>query len=395
MSLAAAGASTRASSREQQELGDRAHGGRVSRACAQLGGTRSASSTTTGTSRERDTLGSSGIKSLVSTKIVEGVERFSGEDEKWKKFSSSFETCMSNVGLDEYMTTSSQEVVAEADLRWPSLPDDESRKMSKALYILLNAVLGEGKARNIFDSCKKNEGFLVWKRLKTEYESKQGNRLTSILTGLLSPGECWRDDAQAGKSFMTSMLAWENDIEDYVKESGKPFDNSVKVSVVMAHAPPIIRDHLDNQSHSIGEDFEVLRSFVRSFCKAKQVYNRSGVKVKDDGGARPMEIGGIEWQGKGGKWRDNKGKKGDWQGKGKWSHSKGDGKGKKGKHKGVKGKFGKYNQKVMERARKTLSIIMAKEAAMMSTSTANVATAASGVTNVLSVASLRQIERKG
>ena len=143
--------------------------------------------------QQGEALGGTGIKSLVSIKLVEGIEKFNGEDERWKKFSGSFETCMSNVGLDDYMQTSSQDIVNEADLRWASLPDEQGRKMSKALYILLNAVLGEGKARNIFDSCKKNEGFLVWKRLKTEYESKQGNRLTSMLTGLLSPGESWKE----------------------------------------------------------------------------------------------------------------------------------------------------------------------------------------------------------
>ena len=255
---------------------------------------------------------------------------------------------MSNVGLDDYMQTSSQDTVNEADLRWASLPDEQGRKMSKALYILLNAVLGEGKARNIFDSCKKNEGFLVWKRLKTEYESKQGNRLTSMLTGLLSPGESWKEDAQSGKSFMTSMLAWENDIEDYIKESGKQFDNTLKVSIVLSHSPALIKDHLDNHSHSIGEDFEQLKSFVRSFCKAKQVYNRSGVKVRDDGGVRPMEIGGIEWNSKG-KWHDSKGKKG----KGKWSHGKDGHKGKKGKGKwDVKGKHGKHNQKGFGKGKK-------------------------------------------
>ena len=105
---------------------------------------------------------------------------------------------------------------------------------------------------------------------------------------------------------MVSMLAWENDIEDYIKESGKQFDSSLKVSIVLSQSPTLIKDHLDSHSHSIGEDFEQLKSFVRSFCKAKQVYNRSGVRVKDDGGVRPMDVGGIEWQGKGGKWRDSK-----------------------------------------------------------------------------------------
>ena len=83
--------------------------------------------------QQSEPIGGTGIKSLVSTKLVEGIDKFAGEDERWKKFSSAFETCMSNVGLDEYMQTSSQDAVSESDLRWLNLPDKESQKMSKAL----------------------------------------------------------------------------------------------------------------------------------------------------------------------------------------------------------------------------------------------------------------------
>ena len=78
------------------------------------------------------------IKPLVSTKIVEGMKKFHGEDDKWKTNSAAFETCMSNIELDDAMNTAASDATGEEDLRYGVL---EEAVKSKALYILLNAVL--------------------------------------------------------------------------------------------------------------------------------------------------------------------------------------------------------------------------------------------------------------
>ena len=124
------------------------------------------------------------LKPLVDVKLVQNVDDFNGEDDKWATFAFEFENAVTNIGMDELLRLAT--TVGEDSLD-ANVLDEEKQKLAKALYILLSAKVKGGKARGILRGSPRGNGFIVWRRLKREYEGDEGIRHTAMLTGLITP----------------------------------------------------------------------------------------------------------------------------------------------------------------------------------------------------------------
>ena len=203
--------------------------------------------------------GDSSMRPLVDVKIVQGVDNFNGEDDKWCSSCFEFENAVANIGLDDLVRHTLE--VEEQQLRSEHM-DPEAQRRNKALYILLSAKLKGGKARGILKGAPKGCGFIVWKRLKKEYEGDAGIRHTAMLTGLINTD--WeKQSGSSSRPFFQLLQDWENAIEDYVMQSRQPFPDNLKISVVMTHAPPDVRMALRSSQASIGGSYERLKDIVR------------------------------------------------------------------------------------------------------------------------------------
>ena len=218
--------------------------------------------------------------------------------------------------------------------------DATMRDLAKKLYLLIVPAC-RGKALNICRKCEANNGFLVSKMLKAEYEPAVAGRHTSMLCGLLSPDWCDKND-RAKRDFLEMLQEWENGVAEYEKQSGGAISSNIRVATVLKHAPSEVRQALRMSAGSVKGDYALLRVVLYEYLQAGKSFDSGGFASSGDhSGPVAMDVGAIYDKGKGkgfkGKSKDNKGKGkgyGHQQGKG----PKGQGKEGKGKAKSGKGK---------------------------------------------------------
>lgn len=291
-----------------------------------------------------------GIKSIVDTRAIVGIDKFNGTNEKWQEFLWPFEGTCTNLGLDEAMRQAAGPGITNADISFGIL-EDEQQRQCKALYVLLKHLV-EGKAKTILKTAGNNAGFIAWKMLKEEYEGKDVNRMTSMLTGLLQPNFI---ELSKKKAFLEVLREWEMAVIDYEEQSNEvlALAQNVLLSVVQGHAPLHERQIIASNSLSIAGNYNKIKEVLTSHKTSSQRYGADGLPVHDSG-PQPMDVGSIEENAVGGtqqqkgSWDKNDkyggkyGKQGYFDKKGKHG---GKGYGKFGKN-GKKGdKFGKYGKK--------------------------------------------------
>eukprot|EP00959_Pyramimonas_sp_CCMP1952_P184046 3848332-Pyramimonas_sp.AAC.1 len=77
----------------------------------------------------------------------------------------------------------------------------------------------------------------AWRQLKSEYESRSGNRWTAMLRFILNPQDEWAKEREADIDFFQSLTPWEATVAEYVDQSGEAVSDNVRVSVLLEHVP--------------------------------------------------------------------------------------------------------------------------------------------------------------
>eukprot|EP00975_Prorocentrum_lima_P037371 7862720-Prorocentrum_lima.AAC.1 len=68
-------------------------------------------------------------------------------------------------------------------------------------------------------------------------------------------------------------MLWEQDINDYERQSGKVLSNSLKAAVLTQHAPQSIRNVLLPYPHEHGTDNNKLKAMVSAFLTTAKQYS--------------------------------------------------------------------------------------------------------------------------
>lgn len=174
----------------------------------------------------------------------------------------------------------------------------------------------DNRALQVMMNVEPGNGFQAWKALCETYEPSVGGRRIAMLMGIIAPSwETTRDT-----EFLEAIETWEVQIRRYEVQSREDVSDSMKIAVLMKHAPSNVRAALRTASSTLGSDYERAKKFVRDYLQSGLVYSVGGDSGKaDDKGPAPMDVGAVS--------KGEKGKKGH----------------QKGKDKGVK-KGGKYDK---------------------------------------------------
>jgi len=101
------------------------------------------------------------IRSVMDPRLVERVERFSGEDAGWPDFRFDMESTAMLIGLDSLLADALEQpdesLVVDNDI-----DDADTINKAKAVWYLLSKTC-KGKAKVILQACPKGCGFLAWK----------------------------------------------------------------------------------------------------------------------------------------------------------------------------------------------------------------------------------------
>ncbi|CAE7335487.1 unnamed protein product, partial [Symbiodinium pilosum] len=293
-------------------------------------------------------------KDLIHPSHVPKQHTFNGKKEEWEKFKHVFVAWSSTVHerypelLERF--GSSKDPVDET-----AFTSEESR-LAKAMYTFLIQYCPEPTMNVIGQGLRDANGFEVWRRLVLLSEPAHRTKAWVWRRHLANP--TFPSDIS---QWSTALHQWEAELREFERTYKTVFSQDEKVSILAHVAPKELQQSIFMHSDAL-DSYEKVREYVeqylinRNLWKRPQgsqfgltkVTNNAAENPYDDGGPRPMDIGGVKGEkGKGkdgkreGKGKDgwnNKGKeKGKWSNKGSWDNKDHKGKGKDGK----KGKEGK------------------------------------------------------
>eukprot|EP00971_Amphidinium_carterae_P246731 4900308-Amphidinium_carterae.1 len=190
---------------------------------------------------------SSRLDSIVDPKVLQNIKPFSGKDEDFPEW----------------------EVKLKSMAKLLDIKDSMDQAVSSAHDIALSAVADQ--------------------RDKKVYKPDVAPRLNAMLMGLLSPK--FTND----KSFTEQIVEWKRNIEEYTRASGKSFDDSMKVAVLVQHAPSKMRSVVLGASARAGSDYHKFERELYDFEVGGRTYSGLGLlsssSVPDP---VPMEVGALQ-----------------------------------------------------------------------------------------------------
>ena len=233
---------------------------------------------------------------ILDTRGLTKVPHFSGKDQDWGEFCFRFESYTALLGLETMMEIASSH-------RGPILMDGEgedAKTASRTLFHLLVQTT-EGKALKLLRACPRNNGAEAWRLLKSEYEPAIAGRFAAVLQSLLSP------TFAPNRDFLEQLTEWETAVTKWEMQSGETLSASIKVAVILKHAPPRLREVVRVLQIDC-RDYPKLREVLKQYLQSGRQFSGDGISVE----SAPMEIDylarGSPFKGKG------KGKKGSGKG---------------------------------------------------------------------------------
>eukprot|EP00435_Cladocopium_sp_Y103_P020520 s28_g5.t1 len=258
------------------------------------------------------------VTQLIDTKAIGRLRTFDGKEDSWPTwaFVARSYLCLLDVEYGR-LIKASESASRHTDIDFASLSQPVQEKAVVLFNLLTQSV--EGRALQVMMNVEAGNGFQAWKALCETYEPSVGGRHTAMLIGIIAPS--WENVRDA--EFLEAIETWEVQIRRYEVQSQEAVSNSMKIAVLMKHAPPSVRAALRTASSTIGSDYTRAKVFVRDFLQSGVVYTSAGDAGRaDDKGPAPMDVGAVQKGDKGKKGKKGKGEKGVNKGS-KWDKSAG------------------------------------------------------------------------
>ena len=131
-------------------------------------------------------------------------------------------------------------------------------------------------------------GYDLWKQLHLEYEPRTGNRKLALVSSVMKGDQLVK---AAANNFEEKLMNWEEEVSEYGKIADHPFDDSLKMAIVLEKSPKEVKTHLQVNMKDINT-YNQMRDIIEAYLKAKQLW-------RGHGGNDPMDIGALGKKGKG------------------------------------------------------------------------------------------------
>ena len=158
-------------------------------------------------------------------------------------------------------------------LRWAAVEEDKRTVAAVVkrsfddhnpqLYLAL-ALLCKGSALVTVKNTKVNNGLQAWRGLNATYDSNNKGRQTSADAVLVT----WPKRSESILQTTEAVERWECDVREYEKRFGKTLNEDVKMGVILALAPPQVRNHCHLNSHILEWSAQV-RTMLLDSCRAQ------------------------------------------------------------------------------------------------------------------------------
>ena len=252
--------------------------------------------------------------------------------EQWERFTFQVETYLALI--NEEFPTDLEEARKSTTFVDPVDMTDDCKARGRQLFAMLTSWTQElAVAVKIARGIREQNGFEFWRLLYRELAPDNHSKSLIWRRSLLSPKFPSKET-----EFSAALQEWEADLDRYEAEYGaqKAISDEDKRAVVLTEAPNALKQHLSMHIATLST-YQAVREVVVSYLQAKQVWKPSAAYAGSTARSDPMEIGLVQYKGKG-KDKGGKGKEGK---KGKGKDQKGKGKDTHSKDKGGKGQDSK------------------------------------------------------
>ena len=214
---------------------------------------------------------------LLDTRTLGKCPGFDGKPEGWQSWCFKFEgwtELLPDVGTTKIAEALDRAVAARADADLDAqLFGAEADQIARCLYYTL-VQLCTGRALAIVRRCPRGNGLLAWRQMKNEYEEQGGHRSVAMLMGLLHPA--WGKNISA-KQFMDCLDEWENDLDQYERQTSELISDAVKVAVVLKNSPAEVQAALRLQMPTLHDDYAKTRTMLQLLARGMTDYNSRGL----------------------------------------------------------------------------------------------------------------------
>ena len=208
------------------------------------------------------------LRSIVDTRLMEKIPIFDGSVAHFAEWRFTFEATCGFLGLEEVLRQSILSTHDEASLN-AFAQQPEVYLKNEAVYYLLVASC-RGRAQVLVRGVPKHAGLVAWRQMVRLHEPQVGSRLNAMLVGVLSP--VWRQGDSC--QFEEDLTAWDTQITEYERDSGKMVDPEVRMAVITQHAP-----------HTL------FREIILTYLRTDRHFSSDG-----HGGPQPMDVGNRQGQ---------------------------------------------------------------------------------------------------
>ena len=285
-----------------------------------------AATTATGATERRE-------KDLIHPSHVPKPHTFNGKKEEWEKFKHVFVAWSSTVH-ERYPELLEKFGNSKDPVDSAALNSDESR-LAKAMYTFLIQYCPEPTMNVIGQGLQDANGFEVWRRLVLLSEPAHRTKAWVWRRHLSNP--TFPSDIS---QWSTALHQWEAELREFERTHKTAFSEDEKVSILAHVAPKELQQSIFMHSDAL-DNYGKIREYIEQYLINRNLWkrpqgsqfgltkaaNKNVDNQYDDGGVRPMDIGGVKGEkgkGKGdrkeGKGKDNwssNNKSKDWSNKGK------------------------------------------------------------------------------
>ena len=222
-------------------------------------------------------------------KVYSRLEKFSGEDSKWREWSYQFGVATNaydrktGTVVEKVEAMDLIEVDAEDIALGLEVAEAEWLTETKAELFSVLCLLTAGEANMIVRGCEDKDGYVAWKRLYDRYNPKTPASLTAAWREVVRPKKM-KDLREAGKA----IDVWEGKVAMLKKEHGEEPTVGLKASLLLEMLPDSVQMTVAQGLSSKKLDYDSLKNKIKLMANVQLDYATP----------KPMDIGEVgAWRG--------------------------------------------------------------------------------------------------
>ena len=229
---------------------------------------------------------SGGEREFLNFKIFSGLEKFGGEEAKWKEWFFNFKIAFGGHGLRYKTVLSNIEKDKTAVGAKETIDSWRGHATNEGFLDWFDKVGGElfnklclstsGEANLLVRGSEEQNGWMAFRRLRDRYDGKNPTSMIRKLTEVICPGVI-----KGVREVFTGLERWEQKVKDWEVSFGEVISEKIKLSILIGMVPKELQDEAFRASEE------------PKYGEVKDLFFRISRNRAEKEMPRPMDIGRV------------------------------------------------------------------------------------------------------